>query len=356
MSKNMRILLVFVMLLVFWAGIVASEYGEKAEDTFLQVQRGIALVDSLLASDLHDEAVISARKLHATFGEDPHWGHQVENRLAIALLRQGKPELALPMLENQVRFSIDDAQAHRNLGACLLALGRKGRALSEYQQVVDLEPGNAMARLEYGQLLLDFRIHKDAQREIQTAARLCGDCLEVQPVLARYYFAVGQPAKAVAPLTRMWQETGDRVARRNLLKALLDSGQDQAVVDLLMTDPLASLPLDELQQLLAAEGRLGKTENSLFVVDLLGKAGHEALLPDSALNDALFWGQASHNLMAGGLYTPALVAVDRAIALAPSNVVFRNNRVVILQRLNRNDEADREWEKVLALDPSLKGK
>jgi hypothetical protein len=138
----------------------------------------------------------------------------------------------------------------------------------------------------------------------------------------------------------------------------LDSGQDQAVVQMLGTDSpsdLPDLPLDELQQLLAAEGRLGATQFSLFFVGLLEDADPAFELSASAMNDSLFWGQASHNLMIGGLDTPALVAVEKAIGLAPKNVVFRNNRVVLLQRLNRNEEALREWETVLTLDPSLKG-
>ncbi len=341
--------------LALGVGHAASGLAENADDSNLQAQRGVAIVDSLLSENLHDEAVKAARFLYSKFGNYPHWEYQIENRLAIALLRQGEPELALPMLENQVMNRLGDADAHRNLGACLLALGRKGRALSEYQQVVELEPRNATARLEYGQLLLDFRILGDAQEEIQIAAHLCGDCIEIQPVLARYYFAVGQPARAVAPLTRVWKETGNPLARRNLLKALLESGQDQAVLDLLMTDSPSDLPLDELQQLVAAEGRLGGTENSLLFVSLLGDGGDETQLPASAINDPLFWGQASHNLMNGGINAQALVAVDRAIGLAPKNVAFRNNRVVLLQRLHRYDEADREWKTVLTLDPAREG-
>ncbi len=60
--------------------------------------------------------------------------------------------------------------------------------------------------------------------------------------------------------------------------------------------------------------------------------------------------------VSGALLALALVAADRAVTLAPDNVVYRNNRVVLLIQLGRQDEAAQEWEKVLALDPSMKAR
>ena len=348
-------MLLFLVFLLW--GTAGGVFGrdQKQNSINRQAQRAVAEVDSLLNLQLHDEAVASAQKLYSSYNENPYWGNQVENRLAIALLRHGDYESALPLLENQVVSKQGDAMAHRNLGACLVGLGRRGRALSEYQQVVELEPRDGMAHLEYGQLMLDFRMYKDAFEEIQTASHLCGQCLEVQPALAQYYFAVKKPALAVEPLTKIWQETGNAVARRNLLKAFLESGQDRAVLDLLLVDAPVVLPLDEWQQLLAAEGRLGETENSLLVVSYLQEPNNDGQPLAQVMEDSYIWGQTSHNLMIAGLNTSALVAVDKAIGLAPGNVVYRNNRVVLLQRLNRYKEAEIEWEKVLTLDPSLKG-
>jgi len=51
-----------------------------------------------------------------------------------------------------------------------------------------------------------------------------------------------------------------------------------------------------------------------------------------------------------------LEAADRAISLADRNVVYRNNRVVLLLKLGRKQEAAREWDEVLRLDPSLETK
>ncbi len=342
-----------IFLIIFLLAGVNPLHGVE---TTACARQGLVTVDSLLIENQFLTAITEARHHQKLFQDDPHWSAQFENRLAIALLRADQPEEALPLLEARVINHPSEAQAHRNLGACLLALGRKGRALSEYKQVVELEPGNANARLEYGQVLLDFRIFKDAGDQILTAAGLCDNCLEVQPVLARYYQAVSQPANAVGPWRSYWLETGNPVARRNLLKVLLESGQDQEVLDLLLLDSPQDLPLDELQQMVAAEGRLGVSDQSLWFARRLVEEGETLGLPGSVADDPWFWGQVSINLLASGRHGEALAAVNRAIALEPVSVVFLNNRVVLLQKLGRHQEADREWEKTLLLDPSLKRK
>ena len=56
------------------------------------------------------------------------------------MLRSGRPGEALDHLEDAVRKGPDRPEYHRNLGAALLELGRRGRALSEYRQAVEMAP------------------------------------------------------------------------------------------------------------------------------------------------------------------------------------------------------------------------
>jgi tetratricopeptide (TPR) repeat protein len=334
--------------------LISGAAPEKVQDTAARANRALVSVDSLLNENQVMEAVVLARTLNQDFQDDPHWNFQFENRLAIALLRADQPEEALPLLEAWVIVHPAEARGHQNLGACLLALGRRGRALSEYQQAAELEPRNANARLEYGQVLLDFRVFKDAGEEILAAAHLCGNCLEVQPALARYYQAVNQPANAVSPWKTIWRETGNPVARQNLLKAYLDSGQDREALDLLLQSSPSDLSLVELQQMVAAEGRLSESGQSLKFASLLAGNTSVKEIPACVMNDAVFWGQISLNLLMAGYHGEAINAVDRAIELSPTNVVYLNNRVVLLQKLGRHEEATRQWDKVLLLDPTLK--
>ena len=351
MYKGLLIFLFFPVLFV----MTGTAPAQKAHLSVRAIH-SLSVVDSLLVLDQVAEAVKAARTFQQEFKDNFRWNSEFENRLAVALLRNGNAEEALPLLEAQVIAHPGEALYHRNLGACLLDLGRRGRALSEYQQVVDLEPTNATARLEYGQILLDFRILKDAEKEILTAAQLCGDCPEVKPVLARYYEAARQPAKAAPFWQAIWHETGNLVAKQNFLIALLVSGQNQEVLDFLSPEPLDRLSMLEISQIITAEQRLQVSGESLKLVQFFTEAeGSGALSGDSGVV-ATFWAVVSNNLQVTGHYSEALVAVEQAILLLPSSVIYLNNRVVLLQKLKRFDEADQRWQEVLLLDPSLEGK
>lgn len=351
MPKGLKIFLLFPVLLI----LAGAAPGGKP-DSSPRALRSLAVVDSLLLQNQVADAVKAARTFQEEFKDDFRWSIEFENRLAVALLRDGNPAEALPLLEAQVIAHPGEALYHRNLGACLLALGRRGRALSEYQQVVDLEPRNATARLEYGQILLDFRILKDAEKEILTAARLCGDCPEVQPVLARYYEAVRQPAKAAPCWLAVWQESENPVAKQNYLIALLASDQNQEVLKFLSPELVKNLSMTELSQIITAEQRLQISGESLRLVQFLTDGENPVKLSGDPFAVSTFWAVASNNLLVTGHYTEALVAVEQAIILSPSSVVYLNNRVVLLQKLERFEEADQRWQEVLLLDPSLEGK
>jgi tetratricopeptide (TPR) repeat protein len=71
------------------------------------------------------------------------------------------------------------------------------------------------------------------------------------------------------------------------------------------------------------------------------------------LTEAAFWGRVALNLSEAGRYSEGLAAADRAVELDADHAVYRNNRVVLLLKLGRAEEAAREWEEVLRLDPSL---
>jgi len=350
--KLFRIKLLVLLVLLLAAN--GADCAESKQNT--EARRCLAHVDSLLLENRLPEAISVALGYQQKYLDNSYWQPVFDGRLGVALLRSDRPEEALPLLEAQVVADPAVALAHRNLGACLLAMGRRGRALSEYQQVVELDPRNAHARLEYGQVLLDFRINEDAGRELLMAAGLCNDCPEVQPALGRYYMAVNQPAEAAPYWEAVWTATANPVARQNYLKALLDSGQDAAALDFLSSLPMDGLSGVELQQMAAAEGRLGIIEQSLRFAHFLDdkSSGEEVLLKVGG--DPLFWALVSLNLLKAEHFSESMAAVEKALSLDPENIVYLNNRVVLLQKLGLQEDAVREWEKIQAMDSSREGK
>ena len=330
-----------------------SGYGDSGQAAL----QGLAEVDSLLDAEQPGRAAARIRDLLAVFGSDPIHGWQFEERLGVAMLRDGRPGPALPLLEVAVRRNPDFWLGHRNLGAALMALGRRGRALSEYRQAVDLAPGNFKVRLEYGQVLLEFGNYAEATLHLEAARELCPDCAGIRPALARLYLATGKLEPAIGMLQSLFAEDPSRDHRRTLVQALQAAGRDSLLLALWSTVPLAELDPDEILLLVETEGKLDRPEHSLEFArrlaaakDPLAEFGETGR---TLTEDAGFWGGICWNLLQTGHFKEALAAAERAVSLAPDQVVYRNNLVVALTKLGRHEQAAQEWNKVLALDPTL---
>jgi Flp pilus assembly protein TadD len=319
-----------------------------------EIRLALARIDSLLEVGALPAALVQARALHGEHADNPILGWQVESRLGVALLRSGDPAGALPSLENAIRKAPGQSQNHRNLGAALVALGRGGRALSEYAQAVELDPLDFELRLEYGQLLLDFRDHSGSREQLLTAEHLCGGCPEIQEPLARMYLATGEFSSAVPLLRELYGRQPLPGVRRSLIQAMQGAQLDSVLLDFLAAGPLPDLPADEALLLVDLEGRLERPVISeAFALALSESEKESALVPASVRKSGNFWGRVSYNLLLVEKNRPALTALNRAIALEPENIVFLNNRVVLLTRLGLHEEAAAQWRKVIELDPTI---
>ncbi|MBU8871505.1 MAG: tetratricopeptide repeat protein [Gemmatimonadales bacterium] len=318
---------------------------------------GLAVVDSLLAADQPGLAVVRIQDLLNDYGDDPVYGWQLEDRLGVALMRDGHSLLALPHLEKTVRRDPNSWLGHRNIGAALMALGRRGRALSEYQQAVESAPGNFEVNLEFGQILMEFGNHVEAAIYLEAARKLCPDCPEIRPALAQLHMETGKLGPAIRILQDLYREDPNRSHRRTLVQALQTAGRDSLLWSLWSKVPLAELDPDEVFLLVEIEGRLDSFEYSLEFTRGLSVEGN--FFPDlgetgrTLAENPGFWGAICLNLLQAGHFQEALEAIDRAVYLAPDEVVYLNNRVVLLTKLGRYEEATTEWNKVLEMEPGL---
>ncbi len=335
-------------LLALLIGLAPAAFGDPAIPRELGAE--LAAVDRLLAGGQGEAALAEIERLAGQWGDDPLYGWQIADRRGLALLLAGQPEAALPLLEATVRRDPLSAGPHRNLGLALRRLGRRGRALAEYAQAVELDPGNPAHRVEHGQALAEFGQWDRAAVEFQAAARLCGGCPEAELAWGDALLRAGRPADAVGPLERAHAAQPDPGTRQRLVMALQQAGRDSALLVLLdRTDPRDAAAYDHRARV-EAEGRLGgAAPRSLAYAEALGGG----TVPASVAADAAFWARVALNLLAAGDNEQGLAAATRAVELAPDNAVYRNNRVVLLLRLGRDDEAEREWEQARRLDPSL---
>jgi len=346
-----------VFLCLLLAGVAPGPAGAAGKnDPVRAAAMALARVDSVLVRGELEEGIRLAEEAVSRFADDPRLIDPLENRLALALMQLGRHTEALPLLENAVLRRPGHGPAHRNLGACLQALGRRGRALSEYQEFVQLEPRNYLAHLEFGQVLLEFRMHEQAEQELRIASGLCGQCPRVDPALATALLGGGKPGEALVPLRRLIAGPRPEAFHRHYLKAMLESGADEELIGYLgsRTQPVAA---DEVRLLVEAEGRQGRARwSGALLREAEGSASSGLVLAEGWGDDPLLWARLSLNLQQAENDAGALAAIDRAIARDPDSALLRNNRVVLLQNLGRMEEARAEWRRAVALDPSLERK
>jgi len=331
----------------------ASNRSEIAD----RAQAGLALVDSLLEAGEAARAVKEARRLCGQLATDPLYGWQVEGRLGLALLQAGYPADALPYLEALMRRNPNEHTTHRNFASALMATGKKGRALTEFRLAVELAPGDYETRMDYGRALAEFRDVREASTQFEVARTLCPDCPEADISLAGLLLEAGRFDAAVEPFRRIMDHEPTAWARRGLVQALFGAGRHRDLLDFLDARAQEGLSAEEMNLAVIAEWHLGEAGRSLACLRALSDP--DALpggLDQRLLTDHGFWGRVSLNLLESEKYREGLEAVDMAIGLAGENVVYRNNRVVLLLKLDRQEEAASEWEEVLRLDPSLEKK
>jgi tetratricopeptide (TPR) repeat protein len=352
--------LILACLCLAWAlgsGLPGTVTASNRSENAARARAGLARIDSLLEAGQAATAIREARRLGDQLAGDPLYGWQIEGRLGLALLRDGNPAEALPYLEAVLRRNPNDHVLHRNFAAALLATGRKGRALTEFSLAVELAPYDYETRLEYGQVLAEFGDVQESRTQLEVARSLCPDCPEADRALAGILLEAGRYEAAVDPLRRIMDREPTPWARRSLSQALAGAGRDRELLDFLAARALNGLSAEEMNLVVEAEGRLGEADRSLACLRALtDPAALPGGLDDGLLTDHGFWGRVSLNLLESGHYNEGLEAADRAIKLDGGNVVYRNNRVVLLLKLGRPEEAAREWEEVLLLDPSLEKK
>lgn len=352
-----RSLVVLTFLLVLGCFSPHWGFASQRSETADRAQAGLARVDSLMEAGATSAAVSEARALVRQLGNDPLYGWQIEGRLGIALLRDGHPSEALPYLEEFVARHPHDPVAHRNFASALLALGRKGRALTEFRLVVELAPADYEARLEFGQVLAEFGDVRSAATHLEVARSLCPECTAPDLALAGAFLEASDYLSAIEPLQRLMTRDPTPWTRRNLGLALAGAGRDAEVLAFIDALSPERLSAEEMNLVVVAEGNLGLADRSCAYLETAADPEATASgLPEGLLISPEFWGRVSLNLLAAGHDPAALEAVNRAVTLDEKNVVYLNNRVVILLKLGRDEEAAQQWQEVLKLDPSLEKK
>jgi Flp pilus assembly protein TadD len=238
--------------------------------------------------------------------------------LGLTLLALGQQSEAQTALEQAVELDDDNAEAHRGLGQVYLAAGQQERGLEELSRAAQLAPDDVATQAALGLALHDAGRYAPATGALRAAIAATTDRKQLDTwgdALIDSYLMIGQYAEAV------------QVARERLAadaqnaKWQLDYG-----MALLRADQIepAQAAIERALELAGTE-RIGAEANRLLGVSLARQARYE----------------------------DAVVVLSRAAALAPADARTLAERGWALARLGRCAEALPDFERALALDPTL---
>lgn len=304
-------------------------------------------IDGLLERGEAEAALARVEALLSSPELEPRNRWRARLRLGAALVEVGRPAEAIPVLEGVLR-EVDDATAHLNLARALVATGQRGRAVSEYDQALLLDPAAALWRLEYSGLLLDLGAVRDARGQIDEARRLCGDCPESLRAAANLALLRGDHAAAIGPLAALLALGAGPEIRARLVASRWNIGDLEGVAALL--DPLATPTLsgDEVMVLAQLERQRQRTPRVLAWIE-----SPEQQLPPGWTPPAEFWAMSAEVCLRADRPQEALVAIDRALEQQPAVALYHHNRAAALVALGRQDAARQALAEARRLDPGL---
>ena len=258
---------------------------------------------------------------------------------------------AVTLWRHTVAVTEGNYRAHTNLGQALTAAGRSAEALPAFETAIRLRPDFAEARNYHGVALMDRGDVERAAVEFGHAVRLLPRFVEARNNLGLALAQMGRLPEAVTEFKEAIRlSPAFAPAHTNLGIALAQLGRlDEAAVAFREAARLQPDSVETHLNLAAALTDLGRVAEAIGQYDL-------ALRLDPASAAAQHgWGRAlvRDNRPAEGLrrYEAAL-RLDVSLASAPG---FRFDLAVAFARTGAREDAIRELETVLRLDPSHEG-
>jgi Tfp pilus assembly protein PilF len=151
------------------------------------------------------------------------------------LLQQGKPDKAVPYLEDAVNAGKVPGQFYVNLAVALEQSGKVSRALKVLKRGISQDRDNAFLHQSLGVFLVNRSREREALRSLQKAASLDPDLPRLQLMLGDLFVKNGEPLQAIECYRRHLEDAQDDLRVISRLAFLLGrTGQNQEVLDLLM--------------------------------------------------------------------------------------------------------------------------
>ena len=253
---------------------------------------------------------------------------------AIARLRDGDAESAIPLLEAAAAAAPRSSEVHRILGAAYGDAGDDGRSIQHLEIAAGLAPDDERAAVALGRALAHAGQFERAERVLTSTAQKLPQSTDVHSALADLYESRDQGRRALRELevaagftvlagkgALYWRLADlehrhleyDRVIDPLVQRARLNPNDARAHADLGL-----------------AYTRIGRTGDALVELVAASLVGPDAADTLTAIGQILF---------DAGRYAPAEAVLRRAIAVSPTAAQARYLLSHTLDRLGRANEA-----------------
>ena len=210
---------------------------------------------------------------------------------------------------------LDQERLYRRLlaeGEVALAGGESHAAIEAFSGAIALRPKSMVAHYRRGEAYREERQHDRAVRDLQTARRLAPGAPQPLVALGKLYDARGEPSQAA----EWYSEAADR---------LQDDADPALLYTLALARYRAGVPVAAREPLRRALARDDSMADAHY---LLGLVHSDAQQPDEAI-----------------------LALERAVRLAPALVPAHEELADLYQRFDRTDDELRQLRVLAELDP-----
>jgi tetratricopeptide (TPR) repeat protein len=263
------------------------------------------------------------------------------------MVRLGRNEEAVPLLEKATRVNPDHAKSWARLGSALRSLKRLNEALSAHRQATRLEPDYAWAWNEQGITLEMMGQYEEALQAYQQAHQHAPDdplYLYQQADLlvshttnyAQALDLLNQALVRDGRNPRFWAKHGQALRRLNRYEEALTSYTRSIELD-----PTYAWAWNGRGLTLSA---LNRHEDALYCFQQASQADPQ---------DVWYWYNQGDELTILGRLEEALVALDRALAVNPHHADSWAKRGQALRRMGQLQEALTAYDQALRLNPTF---
>ncbi len=260
--------------------------------------------------------------------------------------RAGRAALALAALAAIAVWptGIDDGRAEEQIRMALydIRTGREPEAEVWVARAVPRHPTPAAAQLRVGQLYESMNRPADALVHYRAGLAIDSADSALHLAVGRALFAAGQDAEAIPELERARSGPQGDTATRVLVLALSRLGRrDEANAAVRTLDP-ERWNADQAREFAVGLASIGRLDSSIAAWRRAAEAGGD---PRDYERLGLTW-------VMVGRPADAIAPLEEAVRRASSSASIRLNYAVALSTVGRRDEARREAQKVLEIDPN----